>query len=154
MSVTNWEWMVFRAAAFTNPASWLPWVRTEWKGEPDKRQDSAWIMGLDPINCVQWFLPQSGQALTRHSKLFLTALQGRPDFFINTTSLAAVVQLPIKIHSIDKDYLERREDLSKGTVKNIRDVVKSESRLLPHKTRASAGQPSSFPDSMLVQGCT
>lgn len=34
-------------------------------------------MGLDPINCVQWFLQRSGQALTRHSKLFLTALQGQ-----------------------------------------------------------------------------
>lgn len=64
-----------------------------------------------------------------------------PDFFINTTSLAAVIQLPIKTHSIDKDYLERREDLNKGTVKNIWDVVKSENRPLPHKNRASAGQP-------------
>lgn len=61
------------------------------------------------------------------------------DFFINTTSLAVVIQLPIKIHSIDKDYLERREDLSMWTVKNIWEVVKSENRLLPHKTRANAG---------------
>lgn len=76
-----------------------------------------------------------------------------PDFFINTSSLAVVIQLPIKIHSIDKDYLERKEDLNKGTVKNIWDVVKSENRLLPHKTRASTGQSSSFPDSMLMQGC-
>lgn len=31
------------------------------------------------------------------------------DFFINTTRLAVVIQLPIKIHSIDKDYLQRRK---------------------------------------------
>lgn len=49
------------------------------------------------------------------------------------------MQLPIKIRSIDKDYLERREDLNKGTVRKIWDVVKSENRLLPHKTRRAQG---------------
>lgn len=46
------------------------------------------------------------------------------DFFIDTTSLAVVIQSPIKIHSIDKDYLQRRADLNMRTEKNIWEVVK------------------------------
>lgn len=41
------------------------------------------------------------------------------DFFINTTSLAAVIQLPIKIHSIDKNYLRERRRFKHRIVENI-----------------------------------
>lgn len=50
----------------------------------------------------------------------------RSDFFINTASLAVVIPLPIKKkrHSIDKNYLQRREDLNLCTVKDTWEVVK------------------------------
>ena len=47
------------------------------------------------------------------------------DFFINTTSLAIVLQVPIKIHFIDKDCLRERRRFKQRIVKIICELVRN-----------------------------